>query len=166
MTDSNNPYAPPRAAVADVFTADGEFQPVKIFSASGRIGRLRYLAYTAGGYLIFIVAVFIAGAIYGAVTRSVAGVELIGWIIAIPYFIFTIMVGIQRCHDMNWSGWAVLLSIIPLAGLVFLFMPGTKGPNRFGPPPVPNSAGVKVLAFALPVLMVVGVIATVVLSRA
>ena len=38
-----NPYVAPRAAVAD---AQDEFQPVRIFSTSGRIGRVRYILYT------------------------------------------------------------------------------------------------------------------------
>ena len=40
-----NPYVAPRAAVAD---APEQYQPVKVFSVSGRIGRARYIAYTLG----------------------------------------------------------------------------------------------------------------------
>jgi hypothetical protein len=40
-----NPYAAPRAAL-DV--AAGETQPVRLFAASGRIGRVRYIACLMG----------------------------------------------------------------------------------------------------------------------
>lgn len=40
-----NPYTPPRAQVDDVHAAVTEFSKPKVWSASGRIGRLRYLAY-------------------------------------------------------------------------------------------------------------------------
>ena len=48
---SPNPYAPPRASVADV-PAEEAFQPVKVWSARGRIGRLRYLSYQGVAYLL------------------------------------------------------------------------------------------------------------------
>src|SRR2546422_407905 len=41
------PYAPPRSEVADVTDVPTSFQPVRIWSARGRIGRLRLLAYSA-----------------------------------------------------------------------------------------------------------------------
>jgi len=44
---STNPYAAPRAAVSDIDTAR-EIQEIQMWSATGRIGRLRYLAYGAG----------------------------------------------------------------------------------------------------------------------
>ena len=41
----------------------------------------------------------------------------------------------QRCRDINWSGWWVLLSLIPIVSLVLyvlLFIKrGTKGENRY-----------------------------------
>jgi len=54
---SANPYEAPKTAVAD-YEAAQEFQEVKIWSASGRIGRLRYMAYGTGGWLV-------AGLVFG-----------------------------------------------------------------------------------------------------
>lgn len=39
---------------------------------------------------------------------------------------------IRRMHDQDRSGWWIL---VPVANLIFLFIEGTKGPNRFGPDP-------------------------------
>ncbi len=48
--------------------------------------------------------------------------------------------GIRRCHDLDRSGWWMLLSFIPLInfffGIYLLFIRGTYGANRFGPDPL------------------------------
>ncbi|MDR2187396.1 MAG: DUF805 domain-containing protein [Azonexus sp.] len=179
-TSSNpNPFAPPRAAVADVIPGEGEtFQPVKIFSATGRMGRMRYYAYLLSAYFITYVAIMALSVLLGiagvlsagrgdaALLGLGLGVITILFLATIPYLVLTIFWTIQRSHDMNWSGWMMLLALIPLVGLIWLFRPGTPGPNRFGPPPEPNSTGVKVIAWigigltAIFILIVIAAIAT------
>jgi formate hydrogenlyase subunit 3/multisubunit Na+/H+ antiporter MnhD subunit len=73
-------------------------------------------------------------------------------------FVLTMLLTIQRCHDMDWTGWASLLTMIPLVGLLFWFVPGTPGPNRFGAPPPPNGTGIKVLAWAGVLTLVLGIV--------
>jgi uncharacterized membrane protein YhaH (DUF805 family) len=51
--------------------------------------------------------------------------------------IASIAVHVKRWHDIDCSGWFVLLGLIPVLGLaanlvVCGFVPGTDGPNRFG----------------------------------
>jgi len=152
---SSNPYKPPQAAVGDVESVE-EFQEVRLWSASGRVGRLRYLAYTMGGYLVAGITVGVLGAVLG---QAVAG--LVGLVAYLALLVFCVLVAIQRSHDMNWSGWMVLLTIIPLAGLIWVFKPGTDGENDYGFPPPPNTTGVKILAFLLPVFVFVGVLAAI-----
>jgi uncharacterized membrane protein YhaH (DUF805 family) len=52
----------------------------------------------------------------------------------------SIAVGVRRFHDQDKSGWFLLLALIPVVGglivLVFMCLPGTSGPNRFGPDPL------------------------------
>jgi uncharacterized membrane protein YhaH (DUF805 family) len=89
-----------------------------------------------------------------------------GGISIIPLLIFYVMIGIQRSHDMNLSGWTVLLTFIPFVGLYWLFESGTKGANRFGAPPPPNSTGVKVFFWSgifLSVIWVLSMITVVLL---
>jgi uncharacterized membrane protein YhaH (DUF805 family) len=53
-------------------------------------------------------------------------------------FIPNLAVTIRRLHDQDKSGWFYLLAFIPIANivlLVFMFLEGTRGPNRFGPDP-------------------------------
>lgn len=50
-----------------------------------------------------------------------------------------ISVAVRRMHDMDRTGWWVLIALTIVGGLVLLvwFMfEGTKGPNRFGPDPL------------------------------
>jgi uncharacterized membrane protein YhaH (DUF805 family) len=52
----------------------------------------------------------------------------------------SIAVKVRRLHDINFSGWWVLLGLIPIVGnialLILYIRRGTKGPNRFGEDPL------------------------------
>lgn len=160
MSEAVNPYAAPRAVVDDVYEDEGGTQAVKWFSAKGRVGRLRYLARSFVGYLLFLAVFFALSALAGR-SSALAGVG--AFVILIPYFLFIILLSIQRSHDMGWSGWTILLAFIPFVGLVWIFNPGTKGGNRFGAPPPPNSTLVKIAGLAIPVIMALGIIAAIAL---
>lgn len=77
-------------------------------------------------------------------------VPMIMLVLYVLYALFmlipSIAVVVRRLHDRNLSGWwylgLILVSWIPLVGLVasvafivFMFLDGTPGPNRFGPDP-------------------------------
>lgn len=49
-----------------------------------------------------------------------------------------IPLAIRRLHDLNASGWYILLSFVPFGQLLILwlmFKKGTDGPNKYGDPP-------------------------------
>lgn len=73
---------------------------------------------------------------------------------------YSVVFAIRRCHDFNASGWWSLLLLIPLANLVFYFIPGSEGGNRFGPMR-PTRTWEKVLGIVFLVLMIVGVVAAI-----
>ena len=149
-TPSVNPYAGPKATVAEPTEI---YQPVKLFSVSGRIGRVRYFVYGTGMYIL----IAIAAAALAAVIGSAAMVVM--WIALLPIWF---MLAIQRSHDFNTSGWLSILVLIPLVNLIFLFIPGTQGPNNYGPPPPPNSTRVVVAAWLVPVgIALIGILAAV-----
>jgi uncharacterized membrane protein YhaH (DUF805 family) len=158
-TSPANPYATPRAAVADV-AVDGDVQPVRLWPPDGRIGRLRYVAYSIAASLVLMVALAVLGGVSGAMRSSglMLAAMAVGYAAAIA---FSIVLTIQRCHDMNLTGWLSVLWIVPLVNFVFLLVPGTQGPNRFGPPPPPNTRGVKLLASLVLVFFVLGIVAAV-----
>jgi hypothetical protein len=49
-------------------------------------------------------------------------------------------VSVRRLHDINKSGWWLLIVFIPLIGglilLLFMVRPGDEGRNEFGPDPI------------------------------
>jgi len=150
-TPGVNPYAKPNAAVAE---AAEQYQEVKVFSTSGRIGRVRYIAYGVGIYLLF----GILGALLSFVLGS-AGTAIAGIAIMVVGFMLTI----QRCHDFNTTGWLSLLMLVPLVNLIFWFIPGTDGPNDYGAKTPPNGTGVIIAALIIPIIFVVGIVAAVAL---
>ena len=157
-----NPYAAPRAAVADVPESDEAVQPVRIWSGRGRVGRLRYLAHITVAYFLLLPITFVAAFVLGAM--RVPGAATIGFIVAFgPYIVFLVQKTMQRSHDMDWSGWTALLALIPFVGLLWIFKAGTPGANRFGGPPPPNGLGVKILGFLFPLIGIIGIIAAIAL---
>jgi uncharacterized membrane protein YhaH (DUF805 family)/Tfp pilus assembly major pilin PilA len=155
-----NPYQRPGAPVDD--EAAEEFSEVKVLSAAGRLGRVRYIGYSIGISLVFYAVIAMGGAL-----TALTGVEILGGAIIIAAVIGMLVIGvmltIQRCHDFDVSGWLSLLLIVPIAPLLFWIIPGSKGANRFGGPTPPNSTGVVILALLLPVLFFGGILAAIAL---
>ncbi|MFJ2484217.1 DUF805 domain-containing protein [Pseudomonas sp. NPDC087598] len=152
VAEPNSPYAPPRASVGESFA---EFSTLKPMSVQGRIGRLRFLAWTMVVTLVSlpIISIFALIAV-GLVSSDSTGGLIIGGIIAfflgLALIVISILFTVQRLHDIGWSGWLWLLNLVPLVGSIFPFVimvvPGNTGANRYGPPPPPNSTAVKVLS--------------------
>ena len=50
-----------------------------------------------------------------------------------------LMLSIRRLHDLNKSGWLILIAIVPLIDIAFfiylLACQGTRGNNDYGPEP-------------------------------
>jgi uncharacterized membrane protein YhaH (DUF805 family) len=153
---SSNRYAAPRAAVSDI-EGTQEYQEIRMWSASGRVGRLRYLAYTTGASLL-------AGCAAAVLGGGLGGLGMIlALLVYIAVIVFSIMIAIQRSHDMDWTGWTVLLALIPFVGLIWIFKAGSEGVNAYGAPPPPNTTGVKILGLLLPIVFLVGIVAAIAL---
>ncbi len=171
-----NPYQAPHTDLRS--PADGATDTTGPLSPAGRFGRLSYLAWAVLVGVIGQLATFLIG---GAALMTptfdaagtpvmpdlapgvLAGLIFVGVVSAVVGVIFAI----RRLHDINASGWFVLLILVPLVNLIVLlvlvFKAGTPGPNRFGPERV-TPAWEKVVGFigvALVALMIVGIIAAV-----
>jgi uncharacterized membrane protein YhaH (DUF805 family) len=149
--EPDSPYAPPRANVGDSLP---EFATLKPFSVEGRIGRLRFLAWTMVLSLVTlpIVGVFALiglGLVSGDSTTGLIIGGIFAFFLFLAFVIVSILFSVQRLHDIGWSGWLWLLNLVPFVGsffpLVIMVVPGNTGANRYGPPPPPNSTAVKVL---------------------
>ena len=70
------------------------------------------------------------------IDRWIVGSPLIGPIFLLAVFLPTLSVSVRRLHDLDRSGWWVLLDLIPLVGCIILLIwfctKRTDGPNRFG----------------------------------
>jgi uncharacterized membrane protein YhaH (DUF805 family) len=160
----NSPYTPPTAAVADAAT---EFGELSVFSMQGRLGRLRYLAYGFGIAFFGQILLAMMGGM-GAALQSEAGsaLSLVGIaIVYIAMIVISIMLAVQRLHDMDKTGWLYLLILVPIVNIIFglymLFAPGTQSANRYGNPPPPNTAGVVIAAWLLVFVFVGGIVAAI-----
>lgn len=83
-------------------------------------------------------------------TLGMLGLGIYG-LYALAILIPSIAVVVRRLHDRDMSGWwylgFIVASIVPFVGfiasiafIVIMFLPGTPGPNRFGPDPKGNDA--------------------------
>ena len=163
MSD-NSPYTPPTAAVAD---AAIEFGELSVFSMKGRLGRLRYLAYGFGVALIGQILLTLMGGM-GVALQSDTGniLSLVGiGVVYIAMIVISIMLAVQRLHDLDKTGWLYLLILVPLVNIIFglymLFARGTQSANRYGNPPPPNSTGVVIAAWLLIFVFVGGIVAAI-----
>ena len=129
----------------------------RFFSLSQRIGRLRYfvymLAYMVIGCPLFLIAVYLFALLLphsaGKLLASVAFIMVKNFVIPIIVFVLTM----RRVRDFNLSAWWAFTILVPFVTLIYLFVPGTKGDNRFGPQPSPNHPGLRFTAFALPIAL-------------
>ncbi|KAF1025906.1 MAG: hypothetical protein GAK37_02770 [Pseudomonas sp.] len=165
--ESTSPYAPPRASVGDALP---EFSTLKVLTTQGRIGRLRMLAWTFVLVLIMLVAcgvlfVLTVGLSFTSPTAATVIGVLAGICIFVAFLWVSILISVQRLHDLGWSGWLWFLNLVPVVSSIFpillLVLPGNTGANRYGAPPPPNTQAVNILSIlwlALLPLMLTGAI--------
>lgn len=103
----------------------------KYFISVGRLDR--------GSYFLRYFLVLILFFVFSGITSTGIG-AIIGFPVAMACTVAAIMLQIRRCHDLGWSGWAVVVGLIPGVNIIFalilFFMKGTDGPNKYGPDPL------------------------------
>jgi uncharacterized membrane protein YhaH (DUF805 family) len=137
-----------------------------MFQLGGRIGRVRYMAYSAALGALLALCLVVLTTIAGA--SASAGLVIVQSLGVIGSLALSVIVGVRRLHDLGHKGWPAIGLFIPLMNAaVFLwlvFAPGNPHANRYGPAPGPNTRGVLVLAWALPVIFIAGILAATVLA--
>lgn len=165
MTEQQNPYSAPASEVESVEMATDEFYSPTPWTASGRIGRLRYLAYNTAGFILLWLLISAGRA--AAVGLGTAGIvfSFLTPLATIAFYVFLFIWGRRRLNDVGFSGWFQLISLIPLVNFIFfiylILAPGETRNNKWGARPDANGALVVILGFAGPVLMVVGILAAI-----
>ena len=103
-------------------------------------GRSRRAEYWYFVLFNLIVAIVLAGidSLLGTFS-SAQNIGLLSGIYSLAVLIPTLAVTFRRLHDIDRSGWWILINLVPLIGtivlLVFALMDGTPGDNRYGPNP-------------------------------
>lgn len=103
---------------------------------SGRASRAEYWLFA----LVFAIMYGVVYALdYGVFGVGQSGIGVVSSIVYLIHFVPGLAVLIRRLHDVDRSGWWLLISFVPLIGgiwlLVLLCTRGSWGPNRFGPGP-------------------------------
>lgn len=156
----SSPYAPPQRELLDEQQA---YASIKVLSASGRIGRLRYIGYSLGIAILGMLIMRLLLVVVASIIPANMSMPLVFLIIGLSYLgivIVNVLLTIQRCHDFNATGWLSLLLVIPFVPLLFWFIPGTKGSNSYGAQPPPNGGGA-VIAAVLAFILVIGILAAI-----
>lgn len=110
----------------------------RYFEFSGRSRRKEYWWFTLFvSPLIFVSLLVATGMIsFGRNGPGSQGLfALIGLILMLPP---SLALHIRRLHDIDHSAWWALLNFVPFGSLLLFYfhlLPGTRGPNRFGPDP-------------------------------
>ena len=82
----------------------------------------------------------VVGSIVARIIDAVIGIGLFNSIFGLGVLLPSIAVGVRRLHDLDRTGWWLLLDFIPVIGWIVLIVwfcsRGTVGANRFGPDPL------------------------------
>jgi uncharacterized membrane protein YhaH (DUF805 family) len=97
---------------------------------TGRAGRAEFWWYFLANIIVYIVL------------NILIAISSIFWVLYVIYALAVLIpgiaVGIRRLHDTDKSGWWLLISLIPLVGIIVLIVfwatEGTPGLNRYGAP--------------------------------
>jgi uncharacterized membrane protein YhaH (DUF805 family) len=96
----------------------------KLFSGSGRIGRLEWFLTVLGIWLVLIVAWGIIAAADAPLLTIVIGFGSL-----LVSVVVAICASVKRLHDFNQSGWLYLLVLVPIAGFILLVLLLLMGPS-------------------------------------
>lgn len=112
----------------------------RYFEFTGRGSRSEYWLFFLCFVLQAVIAVVIDQVVFGGGRTGPLAIYGPAYILVIlANIIPSLSAGFRRLHDTNRSAWWLLISLIPFIGsivlIVFYCLPGTPGPNRFGPEP-------------------------------
>lgn len=127
----------------------------KYATFTGRARRSEFWWYFLFYFIVNIVLGWVDSVLFGTVTETGSlatgdyaynastDTPVLSMIFALASLLPSLAVTARRLHDINRSGWWMLISLIPIVGLILMIVwaatGGDKGPNRFGPDPIDGS---------------------------
>jgi uncharacterized membrane protein YhaH (DUF805 family) len=104
---------------------------------SGRAARWQFWYWVLFAFIVAVVANMIDAMMFSDFMES--GTGLVGGLTSLALFLPGLAVSVRRLHDIDRTGWWVLLTLT-LIGIILLIVwncqKGTTGPNRFGADPL------------------------------
>ncbi|MBV8840515.1 MAG: DUF805 domain-containing protein [Alphaproteobacteria bacterium] len=89
-------------------------------------------------WVLFVVILTIVA---GIIDNAIIGMPIVGTIVSLGLLLPGIAVSVRRLHDIDRTGWWILISLVPLVGAILLLIwycsKGTPGPNTYGSDPLP-----------------------------
>lgn len=162
--ETTNPYQTPEAEVTSSDNS-AKVQTPKFFAVNGRIGRLRYMCYSMGAYVVTLVFALLIAIIASVMGMSEEQMEPIVTVVMLVIMLpFALIICKRRGHDLGMKTAYVALMFVPFVnffyGLYLTFAAGIDAENEYGLPPSENSFGVKfVLGFVVIMFVVFIVLA-------
>lgn len=148
--------------------------PDQPLAVSGRFSRLSFIGWFAFLQIIAFfssIALGLFSGIFNMATMSLdsqfvnalTGIAGLGYIVLLVLYVyFYIVIVARRLHDLNKSGWLMLLSLIPLLNILLMIYlllgAGTAGNNRYGAPR-PAAFWEKLLAWLMIILTALSIFA-------
>lgn len=110
------------------------------FTSKGRLNRKSYIYRS----LFLSLVLCVVQGILTFAANTIGALELLFAVVAFGFSLFSfvsnIMMDVRRLHDLDLSGWWMLLMLVPLVNIFFalymLFFKGTDGPNQYGEDPL------------------------------
>jgi Predicted membrane protein len=107
----------------------------------GRAPRAEFWYFHLFGLIVgIVIALLTGGAALSGGAEMGAGVGIIYLAYYVVFGLLNLSVSIRRLHDIGKSGWWVLLSLIPLVGILILIwwwaQPGFAEANKYGNNPL------------------------------
>jgi uncharacterized membrane protein YhaH (DUF805 family) len=119
----------------------------KYATFSGRASRSEYWWWTLVSVVVSIILNILVGTGSAATTSTGVSSSLgpgatLGFILVVIWGLGTIIpslaLGVRRLHDGNFSGWLLLLALVPFLGtlavLIFMILPSNPAGQRFDQP--------------------------------
>jgi uncharacterized membrane protein YhaH (DUF805 family) len=90
-------------------------------------------------YWFFVLFNIIVSLALAVVDTMIGTVGLLSALYGLGVLLPSIAVGVRRLHDINRTGWWLLIAFVPFIGvivlIVFAILPGTAGDNDYGADP-------------------------------
>jgi len=164
---TNNLYNAPKSDLTS--TRRTSPNQSKIFTTIGRIGRLRYLAYTMVCYL----ALSVAKVTHEILQKNKVNSDIesvlfeLAWIPFLISIAFLVVFAKRRFNDLNKPSWYCLLVLAPLVNIIVILMlsfsAGENVENQYGPPPSANPLSVTIAGLVMAIATILGLLTTVIL---